>query len=104
MTRVVLTRVRGGGHVAAFKQSFAGDPKPRVCNQAARILGSLCRPFPAEASDTNIPSNLNYLPNTSFVRYIPRIPLIYIYIYIYILLSMFICNILTYSHDMLYVC
>jgi hypothetical protein len=80
MTRVVLTRARGV-HVAAFKQSFAADPKPRVCNQAARILGSLCRPFPAEASDTNIPSNLNYLPNTSFVRYIPRIPLsIYIYI------------------------
>jgi hypothetical protein len=70
----------GRGHAAALKQSFAADPKPRVCNQAARILGSLCRPFPAEASDTNIPSNLNYLPNTSFVRYIPRIPLVFILI------------------------
>jgi hypothetical protein len=65
-----LTLERGNATSAAIKQSFASDPKPRVCNQAARILGSLSRPFPAEASDTNIPSNLNYLPNTSFVRYL----------------------------------
>jgi len=70
---------QGRSCTGTIKQCFAASSKPRVCNHAARILGSLSRPFPAETLDTNIPSNLNHLPETSIVRCVhatPRLHLI----------------------------
>jgi hypothetical protein len=55
--------------ITCLKSAYTRDPKPRVCRQAARLLGSLSRPLAVESAMTlNSPSDLSYLGDESIAR------------------------------------